>query len=306
MIKTKSFLKNYRRIILLSFSLLLILAPINTLGVDTDGDGLSDDVEDNLADTYSPTLQFVEGELFFPASIEYHLSRSWLQRKVGNTIQTIDTTPTISEIAVYTNVNDNYFLNNTLSFEDISQDYNQWKDVNGYFVYAHVKPEMEGGENYIVIQYWLFYAFNNGPLNDHQGDWEVIEVILDNSQVPLYASYSQHEGGEKTSWTNVEKVDGTHPRVYVAQGSHANYFRSYQGNLGIESDIVGANGKMINWNEPQIVLLGEEGTGNQAWLKFAGRWGALGGGVEELRGRNGPLGPKYSKDGEKWQSPTSW
>ncbi|MCP8312908.1 MAG: Vps62-related protein, partial [archaeon] len=174
MIKTKSFLKNYRRIILLSFSLLLILAPINTLGVDTDGDGLSDDVEDNLADTYSPTLQFVDGELFFPASIEYHLSRSWLQRKVGNTIQTIDTTPTISEIAVYTNVNDNYFLNNTLSFEDISQDYNQWKDVNGYFVYAHVKPEMEGGENYIVIQYWLFYAFNNGPLNDHQGDWEVI------------------------------------------------------------------------------------------------------------------------------------
>ncbi|MCP8320843.1 MAG: Vps62-related protein [archaeon] len=306
MIKTKRFLKSYRRIILLSFSLLLILAPMNALGVDTDGDGLSDADEANLANTYSPTLQFVEGELFFPASIEYHLDNSILKRRVGDTINTIDTSPTIPEIAVYTNVNDNYFLENSLSFEEISQDYDQWEDVNGYFVYAHVKPDMEGGESYIVIQYWLFYAFNNGPLNDHQGDWEFIEIILNDSEEPLYASYSQHEAGEKTSWANVEKVDGTHPKVYVAQGSHANYFRSYQGNLGIESDIVGANGKMINYNEPQIVLLGEEGTGVQAWLKFAGRWGALGGVTEELKGRNGPLGPKYSQNGEKWQSPASW
>ncbi|MCP8308434.1 MAG: Vps62-related protein [archaeon] len=299
-------MKSYRRIILLSFSLLLIIAPINTLEVDTDGDGLSDADETSLANTYLPTLQFVEGELFFPASIEYHLDNSILKRKVGDTIVTIDNSPTITEIAVFINVNDNYFLNNTLSFEEISQDYNQWKDINGYFVYAHVKPDMEDGESYIIVQYWFFYAFNNGPLNDHQGDWEVIEIILNSSEEPIYASYSQHEAGEKTSWANVEKVDGTHPKVYVAQGSHANYFRSYQGNLGIESDIVGANGRIINWNEPQVILLGEEGTGNQGWLKFAGRWGALGGGAEELKGRNGPLGPKYSQDGEKWQSPASW
>ncbi|NWG09498.1 MAG: Vps62-related protein, partial [Nitrososphaerales archaeon] len=299
-------MKSYKRIVLLSFSFLLILAPLNILGVDTDGDGLSDADETSLANTYLPTMQFVDGELFFPASIEYHLSNSILKQKVGDTIVTVDASPTIPEISVLTNVNDNYFLENSLSFEEISQDYDQWKDVNGYFVYAHVKPDMEGSESYIVIQYWLFYAFNNGPLNDHQGDWEVIEVILNSSEEPLYASYSQHESGEKTSWANVEKVDGTHPKVYIAKGSHANYFRSYQGNLGIESDIVGDNGQMINWNELQVVLLGEEGTGSQGWLKFAGRWGALGGGAEELRGRNGPLGPKYSQDGEKWQSPASW
>jgi len=305
----KSFSKKYRRIIiLLFFSLLFVFAPVNVLGVDSDSDGLDDAVETNLANTYLPTLQFVDGELFFPASIDYHLSNSILKRKVGDSIITIDTSPTIAEIAVLTNVNDNYFLENELSFEEISQDYNDWKEVNGYFVYAHVKPDMADGESYIIIQYWLFYAFNNGPLNDHQGDWEVVEIILNDSEEPLYASYSQHESGEKTSWGNVEKVDGTHPKVYVAQGSHANYFRAYQGNLGMESDIVGANGKMINWNDPdlQVVLLREVGTGTQGWLEFAGRWGALGGGAEELRGRNGPLGPKYSQDGSKWQSPASW
>jgi len=308
LINIKRFLKSYTGIILLLFSFLLILAPINTLGVDTDGDGISDADETSLANTYLPTLQFVNGELFFPASIEYHLDNSILKRKVGDTIVTVDNTPTIPEIALLTNVNDNYFLENSLSFEEISEDYSEWKDANGYFVYAHVKSDIEGGENYIVVQYWLFYAFNNGPLNDHQGDWEVVEIILNNGHEPLYACYSQHEAGEKTSWANVEKVDGTHPTVYVAEGSHANYLRSYQGNLGIESDIVGDNGNRMDWDDPQfqVVLLGEEGTGDQGWLEFAGRWGALGGGAEELKGRNGPLGPKHNKDGEKWQSPASW
>jgi len=166
MTNTASFFKSCSLIVLLFFSLLLIFAPTNALGFDSDGDGLQDADETNLANTYLPTLQFVDGELFFPASIEYHLDNSILKRKVGDSIVTVDNSPTIPEIALLTNVNDNYFLENSLSFEEISQDYNQWKDTNGYFVYANVKPDMDGGESYIVVQYWLFYAFNNGPLND--------------------------------------------------------------------------------------------------------------------------------------------
>ncbi len=38
------------------------------------------------------------------------------------------------------------------------------------------------------------------------------------SAIPISAGYSQHYGGEKRSWANVEKI-GSHPKVYVAKGA---------------------------------------------------------------------------------------
>jgi hypothetical protein len=84
----------------------------------------------------------------------------------------------------------------------------------------------------IVLQYWYFYADNFWSLQyppsgfawqAHEGDWEVVSVVLDEEQNPVEAAYSQHCTGEKRSWANVQKV-GTHPVVYVATGSHANLF----------------------------------------------------------------------------------
>jgi len=303
----------YKRAVLFLSLFLFLLARAHAVNAleDFDGDGISDNDEDRLAHMYLPTLQFVRGELFFPTSIEYHLDNSILKQKVGNTIITVNNSPTISDIAVLKNVEDNYFLDNKLtSWADIADDYHLWQDTHGYFIYAHIKPETTISANYMVVQYWLFYPFNNGPLNDHQGDWEMIEIILDATEEPLYAVYSQHHGGEQTSWANVEKTGETHPKVYVAKGSHANYFRSYQGNLGLESDIVAASGDLLNWNDTEVttILLGEKGTDKPetGWMDFAGRWGALGGAEQELRGRNGPLGPVYNDEGKKWQIPASW
>lgn len=84
----------------------------------------------------------------------------------------------------------------------------------------------------IVLQYWFFYIDNFWSLlyprsgfawQAHEGDWEVVTVILDAEQNPIQAAYSQHCTGEKRSWASVQKV-GTHPVVYVAAGSHANLF----------------------------------------------------------------------------------
>ena len=43
---------------------------------------------------------------------------------------------------------------------------------------------------------------------------------------PTRVGYSQHEGAEEAAWTSpkLQRVDGTHPVVYPAAGSHANYF----------------------------------------------------------------------------------
>ena len=86
----------------------------------------------------------------------------------------------------------------------------------------------------IALQYWLFYPLNpyspEVPPNPlfaqvHEGDWELVTVILDRAGRPLTAGYSRHCGGARRAWARVPKR-GRRPVVYVALGSHANYFRA--------------------------------------------------------------------------------
>jgi hypothetical protein len=83
----------------------------------------------------------------------------------------------------------------------------------------------------IALQYWLWYQWNvysptvpPGELwQVHEGDWESVSVILDARGRPLLAGYSQHSEGQRRAWASVPKL-GQRPRVFVALGSHANYF----------------------------------------------------------------------------------
>jgi hypothetical protein len=92
-------------------------------------------------------------------------------------------------------------------------------------------------------------------------------------------------------------------------GSHANYFRSYQGKLGAASDIVG-NSYTLNPEDLEVVILGELGTGNhpasQSWLDFGGRWGNWADVTDEYLGAAGPRGPGQGENAEKWMYPVSW
>jgi len=131
----------------------------------------------------------------------------------------------------------------------------------------------------------------------------MVQVVLDGSNKPIKAMYSQHISGQKAKWEQVEKSE-EHMKVYVARGSHANYFRYYQGLLGLAKDRVGKNGKILKPSDYNLVLLGEVGGENHApeqnWLDFAGRWGDFGGKEDELRGKRGPFGPVYRENGEMW------
>ena len=83
----------------------------------------------------------------------------------------------------------------------------------------------------IDLQYWLWYPWNlysptvpPGELwQVHEGDWESVSVILDLRGKPLVAGHSQHSEGARREWARVPKL-GQRPLVYVALGSHANYF----------------------------------------------------------------------------------
>ena len=98
-------------------------------------------------------------------------------------------------------------------------------------VYAHVATE-PGYPGRLALQYWIFYAYNDWN-NLHEGDWENVQLVFDAATAaealtrkPVSIGYSQHEGAERADWgdAKLELVDGRHPVVYPAAGSHANFF----------------------------------------------------------------------------------
>lgn len=278
---------------------------------DGDNDGLDDDQEATLASKYSPFLYYEEEEKFFPVTIDYHLNNSNLNQSLLTEV-IIDPEPKPSTIGIYTNRDLNYYLDNRLgSVNDsaIEKDYTSKRGDLGYTIYCHVVKDTYKGDEFIVIQYWMFYAYNEGTMNTHEGDWEMVQVVLDSKLNPVETMYSQHTGGQRTSWDSTSK-DGDHIKVYVARGSHANYYRPYQGKLSLASDVVGDNGKVIEPDDYDLIILGETGAANhsadQAWIDFAGRWGEFGEQEDELRGKRGPPGPAYRENGDMWHAPIGW
>lgn len=100
-----------------------------------------------------------------------------------------------------------------------------------YTVYWHFHRYPDRGM--AAIQYWFFYVFND--FGDwHESDFEQITIRLAEHgdppharYVPLEAGYSEHERGQRKLWpalqANRDRI-GDHPVVFVARGSHANYF----------------------------------------------------------------------------------
>ena len=99
--------------------------------------------------------------------------------------------------------------------------------------YGRVVREHAKGVDWKILQYHFFYAFNDWRLgangiNHHEGDWEMIAIYLKNDE-PYAILFSQHGSGAMKLWQDVRCVkdeDGcvtTHPLIYTALGSHANY-----------------------------------------------------------------------------------
>jgi hypothetical protein len=105
----------------------------------------------------------------------------------------------------------------------------------GFCYYGRVTRQ----HGYVVLQYWLFYAFNDWRssfygVNDHESDWEMISVYLaadeQGALEPRWVAFSSHEffGDDlRRRWDDPElERDGDHPVLYVAAGSHANMYRA--------------------------------------------------------------------------------
>lgn len=80
-------------------------------------------------------------------------------------------------------------------------------------------------------QFWTWWPYNPKEYvgrGQHEGDWELVQYgcIDAEGEQPVLATYSQHGGGERRHYWDVELSHGKQgsPLVYVARDSHANYF----------------------------------------------------------------------------------
>jgi hypothetical protein len=273
-----------------------------------------------LLHAYQPTLVFHPSELFRPTKVQSFVEDAELERFVGTSpadlVQdaawvVVDPDPDPGELpgaapgALYR-------LDQSTCEADAP--------LAGSACYAAAWREGAGSpalygrvvrtDTRVVLQYWLFYYAN--PLllpptivgtfwQSHEGDWEVVNVVLDEDEEPLEAAYSQHCSGERKAWGSVTRypADSTHPVAYVALGSHANYFAPGTGPLGtisISPSCIPSTVAPILSQLPflqvadQVVdgagagaVVGAPGLGveaatvhridGQAWASFGGRWG---------------------------------
>ncbi len=176
--------------------------------------------------------------------------------------------------------------------------------------YAHVVAD-PAHPGKLALQYWFYYVFNDWN-NTHEGDWEMVQLDFDAATAaealakkPTEIGYSQHEGGERSTWedSKLELVDATHPVVHPAAGSHANFYGEalYLGSSASEG--VGCDdtrGPTFDVH-PVVQTIPSDpaaALGAFPWIGFGGRWGEL-----QRAFFNGPTGPNLKS---QWTEPIAW
>jgi len=283
-------------------------------------DGVLTDQE--LAEKYTPVLYFHAAELFRPQSVDGFIQSARLREQRRFWFDTnILSNVSLSDLFDYRE--QYYFLDTWYGNKSISEGINYTAQRAIYqrmlgsttshapvITYAHIVRD--GITNQTTIQYWFFYYYNDW-FNKHEGDWEMCQVILNQQGEPEWVVVSQHHGGSRRPWNTVKVESGTHPVIFVAMGSHANYFWGDEiypngmelGNTRVEIiDRTGSLSPII----PEVHLIPEEkiveadpGKWSEwGWIFFGGRWGE----TATQGDFGGPYGPAYK--GEQWENPYTW
>ena len=275
---------------------------------------------------YAPTIYLHPDDNNHPMAVEEFLSENSMLDQSGNILKS-GLTP--ADLATYSS-STNYlrFTNNT--FPTASNEFESGDAIvpgasagTGQSNAPVYVKTIDSG-SYIDLKYYMFYGINGfqtfqaGIIVDfvtrpylfdwanfalHEGDWEHVTVrISEDTTKLLGVFYSQHG---KAIWVPNPALDGTHPVVYSAWNSHANFPTA-----GIEIDDVILNspgviplswikvanittntsgGTIVTYHQPnpfypngitwapwqntsQLVLL-DGNTEAAPWLAFNGNWG---------------------------------
>lgn len=182
-----------------------------------------------------------------------------------------------------------------------------------------------------VIQYWFFYPYNCWA-NDHEGDWEHINVRI-TSVDPAHAGLAEvvyyfHKWYKTIPAASEELkiTEGTHPVVYVGgqphewiadnfEASGASYWTTGKfprvGELEsvTERVVAGEDSKICRPEDFTKVWIGKTEANPEAWwLNFPGHWGRVSKYLQPTHpeselGEGPPCGPWHHRCWEKYQTP---
>ena len=256
-----------------------------------------------LLTKFQPVLVLHPGEEFRPTTVDSFVRDSNLEVATSPTDWTIvDPSPTPDGLPTasppFWRLNQRACFPGAPPLGDLACYAAGAADEPGATVYGRV---VRDGRN-IVLQYWLFYYDNlyrypflppGAIWQSHEGDWEVVNVVLSNAKRPLSLGLSQHCSGETRPWAETQLRDG-HAVVYVALGSHANYFETgvheidraclpsqviaffEQAGLPLPADVA-APGPTVGPRRLSTTAgeLAEVSDGSPGWIAFPGFWGEL-------------------------------
>jgi hypothetical protein len=144
-------------------------------------------------------------------------------------------------------------------------------------VYAERTDE---GDDGVRLTYWMLFGMSGTPgePDAHEGDWERVDVLLDDAGDDRYEPLAVQVGmGEQrpvdTAWGAARRVDATHPVVVAARGSHAM--------APVRRD--GGCGDCVPWETWRSLSDARK----ELWYGFGGAWGQVG----STSATTGPLGP---------------
>ena len=292
-----------------SVALLLVLAlPAWARGAES--------VAQQLAVKYSPVLSLEpqakecgSGEAYRPTTVDIVLARQdvSLRNPDGRLVERAPTSRDLWGLGpgYYIDFPGNP-LNPGCGYE---RQFQRWNDGRPPSVYAHVATDaLHPGK--LAVEYWFYYTFNDFT-DKHESDWEMAQVDFAASTPaaalrtgPYEVDLSQHAGGERSPWTDSKlQKEGTHPLIYDATGSHANYFGRalYLGRGAREGFGCDDTRNATLQLHPETVLLPNvppSASDPFAWLAFQGHWGQKEPGIND-----GPTGPA---DKEQWLAPIEW
>jgi hypothetical protein len=291
------------------FSLLALAAPAEAVAALAD--------EQALAERFAPVVRLVEqpeecgpGEPYEPMDVELLFDEPTVAlRGPWKPTDLVEIGPTAADLAdLY-----EYHLDFPGDALDPGCDYERWArrltEGEAPAVYAHVATD-PAHPGKLALQYWFFYAFNDFN-NLHEGDWEMIQLVFDAEderealgEDPVEIGYSSHEGAERADWGDDKlELEGTHPVVYPAAGSHANKFTQAL-YIGSSADAgVGCDDTSGSHDElrPTVkTIASDPAAAREAfpWITYEGRWGEL-----QEAFFNGPTGPNMKR---QWTEPIAW
>lgn len=214
----------HRRAMVVCFAFAVFLAAPGVAGADN--------ADRRLLDAFQPVTHLDPAEQFRPASVQSFVADADLERFEAGAWSLVDADPEPGELPGP----------GTGAWRLNQDSCTPTLPIGGLACYSAAGSEGDGASvvygrvarppGAIVLQYWYFYYDNaysyayppsNFIWQAHEGDWEVVNVVLSEDEEPQFVGYSQHCRGQRRAWSTTPRL-GTHPVVHVAAGSHANYF----------------------------------------------------------------------------------